>query len=163
MMMIWWWWYATTYHDDATKFADICREAQEFEPACPTSILILVVHGGSFIIKHHVANLTDINNTMGRQPSIKLIFFGKSPKGIFGRKSEHLLWVRKLKKWGVHCPMTRYDEINTKNSDVKYEIQAAFSTGTLSWPWGNQMWPLSGPSLHCYKHHQNYPNSLSLL
>ena len=25
---------------------DICREAQEFEPACPTSILILVVHGG---------------------------------------------------------------------------------------------------------------------
>merc|ERR1719500_533962 len=28
---------------------DICREAQEFEPACPTSILILVVHGGSVL------------------------------------------------------------------------------------------------------------------
>ena len=49
--LIWWydecsfliWW-----NDDAT-FADICREAQEFEPACPTSILILVVHGGWFI------------------------------------------------------------------------------------------------------------------
>ena len=48
-MMVDDWWYDDCWYDD-DAFADICREAQEFEPACPTSILILVVHGGGFLL-----------------------------------------------------------------------------------------------------------------